>query len=396
MRLLFFAFGLFGLIRTSDATCMSDTDCSLNGVCVDKKCECDFPWKDSDNGKEHCSILDVLPFPNDYVPAYGGPRTSTEYIYNQSVSSWGGNILLGEDGLYHLFVSRMTDGRGLKSWSSNSQIDHAIAKDPMDSFEYRDTVLSSEAHNASPLRSPNGSYLIFHIGDGNKTSSSGSGFLHHSDSPYGPWYPLQDLQCNNPAPVFDKNGTCYVACNQYGKFEVFINLDVFNGSWTHLTDLHFPDSWSGSGLRNEDPYLWIDHRNNFHLLAHRYDYRQGYPWNPDALPLPLLVSGHGYSTDMINWEFNVEQQPYVPQIHFENGTIQNFSTFERPHFIFNTSTGFPSHLVNGVSPYYNGPSGNICDVAEARPPYSNHSCVVCKTTENIDYTYTLVTKLAYE
>ena len=62
------------------------------------------------------------------------------------------------------------------------------------------TGLGLQAHNASPLRARNGSWLLFHIGSG---GGSGSSFLHHSESPAGPWHPLPALDCNNPAPMYD-------------------------------------------------------------------------------------------------------------------------------------------------------------------------------------------------
>lgn len=91
----------------------------------------------------------------------------------------------------------------------------------------------------------------------------------------------------------------------------------------------------------------MDNRNNFHLLAHRYDYRDGYPANPNQT-MPVLVSGHGFSTDGATWHFNSEQQPYDAQITFVNGTTQLFSTWERPHLVFDPHSGLPTHLVNGV------------------------------------------------
>ena len=63
----------------------------------------------------------------------------------QGTTSWGGNILLGDDGVYHLYVSAMGGGEGLSSWGSNSQIDHATAADPMDVFKKADTALGREA-----------------------------------------------------------------------------------------------------------------------------------------------------------------------------------------------------------------------------------------------------------
>lgn len=69
-------------------------------------------------------------------------------------------LLAADDGKYHLYVSAMAHGRGLSSWGSNSQIHHAVASDPMEVFVKVDTVLPSEAHNASPLRHPNGRLFL--------------------------------------------------------------------------------------------------------------------------------------------------------------------------------------------------------------------------------------------
>ena len=159
--------------------CATDLDCSLNGLCdaASGKCACAAPWKTGPSASEFCNVLDVLPHPVDYVPAYGGPRTDTAYG-PQNVTSWGGNIIKGNDGLYHLWVSRMGGGAGLNGWTSVSQIDHAVSSDPMGVFALKDTALKKEAHNASPLRAANGSFLIFHIGSGHG-GDSGSGFLHH-------------------------------------------------------------------------------------------------------------------------------------------------------------------------------------------------------------------------
>ena len=99
----------------------------------------------------------------------------------------------------------MAGGVGLSGWTSISQIDHAVSKDPLSSFTKVDTALPKEAHNASPLKAANGSYLIFHIGSAGGSSSS---LLHASESPNGPWRPLPSkIHCNNPAPMLHNNGT---------------------------------------------------------------------------------------------------------------------------------------------------------------------------------------------
>ena len=130
----------------------------------------------------------------------------------------------------------------------------------------------------------------------------------------------------------------------------------------------------------------MDRRGGWHFLAHRWDYRDGWPPNP-AQTEPLLVSGHGYSTDGIDWHYSVDA-PYNAQIQFANGTVQHFATWERPHLVFDDEQR-PTHLVNGVSAFW---GDKPCDKCDARPG-SDHACVVCKTSAGVDYTYTLVSKL---
>jgi hypothetical protein len=131
---------------TVGSSCKTAFDCSLNGVCnvATGVCACDAPWKDAASGEEACSVLDVLPHADDYVPAYGGPRTDTAYHANQTMTSWGGNILGPlEDGKFHMWVSAMGGGSGLDGWTHISEIHHATASDPMDAFTRVDTAPAS-------------------------------------------------------------------------------------------------------------------------------------------------------------------------------------------------------------------------------------------------------------
>ena len=63
--------------------------CSLNGfVNGAGNCVCNTPWTGS-----NCSVLARM-------PALPGAA----YGVQPNVSSWGGNVLQGDDGLYHMFV----------------------------------------------------------------------------------------------------------------------------------------------------------------------------------------------------------------------------------------------------------------------------------------------------
>lgn len=189
------------------------------------------------------------------------------------------------------------------------------------------------AHNAAPVRAPSthtecpGCYYLFHIGsgststppqnctDGSRVSNSppydgtdevmggvagvggGGGLVHRSKSPNGPWEPLpSSMGCNNPAPAFAKNGTLFVLCSSSS---IWRAEDVASGNWTKIVDINLNDSpWTGGApseyIRVEDPYLWCDENDNWHLFCHRYDYRDGWPPNPNQTD-PVLVSGHAVS-----------------------------------------------------------------------------------------------------
>lgn len=82
--------------------------------------------------------------------------------------------------------------------------------------------------------------------------------------------------------------------------------DPFLGGWEHYSTMTFPPEWGSDApgeLKNEDPYLWMDARANWHFLAHRYDYRDGFPVNPNHT-MPVLVSGHDFSHGGKEWHIN--------------------------------------------------------------------------------------------
>ena len=142
----------------------------------------------------------------------------------------------------------------------------------------------------------------------------------------------------------------------------------------------------------------MDKNLNWHLLVHLYDYRDGYPANPNQT-MPVLVSGHAYSTDLTSWGYSVEKgkglgesQPFDPTVIYDDGSVQHYSTFERPHLIFNAE-GVPTHTVHGASPVWDQyGSHHPCEVCPARPG-TQHSCVVCKTSSDYSWTYTLIQEL---
>jgi hypothetical protein len=78
--------------------CRSDEDCSLNGKCSVGTgwCKCRPAWKGS-----RCEQLNLLP------PTRGAGYRGVDNGHN--TSSWGGAVLKGSDGLYHMWAAEMTE-----------------------------------------------------------------------------------------------------------------------------------------------------------------------------------------------------------------------------------------------------------------------------------------------
>lgn len=121
--------------------CSSDEHCSLNGICAVGKCICTASWTG-----HNCQHLALRPVPK--IAGYG---------WNPNVTSWGGSIYHNASdsrGLYHLYVTEETDGKGLYSWISNSQIIHAVATTPFGPYRRKDVVSTPPTTNPQVLHDP--------------------------------------------------------------------------------------------------------------------------------------------------------------------------------------------------------------------------------------------------
>ena len=215
------------------SACTDDFDCSLGGRCVQSVCNCFRAWKGV-----NCSELNLQASRN--VRAFDRP-------HNQS--SWGGSVIWdNETQMFHMFAADMTDHCGLDSWQHNSAIRHLVSKTPEGPYEPKEIVQSSFSHNPTVHKTPDGHYVIYHIGDGTngnrppitnchngttpktfetRAQASDSGpppkigsiitpHMLFSESLNGPWSTYRSSQrgtsCNNPAAYMFPNGTALLIC----------------------------------------------------------------------------------------------------------------------------------------------------------------------------------------
>ena len=363
--------------------CTDDADCSYNGVCDvhSHVCFCQEGWLG-----EYCQQLALLPANN---------HSGLNLFHNVNpTSTWGGSVLYSEeDGLYHMWVSELSNSCGIHQWLGQSIISHAVSVGPPNwQFSKISTVWPIFSHEPVVVRAPaSGEYVMFfthqpsgpasdvrcHCTNGN--SYSGGAHCEHepmpsanatlytyfsfSESPYGPWSdPISlagpQIRSNisaridmNLSPVIQHDGSLIA----WTRWDIWQASDWRNAS-TYRNTGQAPDWNHGGQWEGEDPHLWMDSKGYFHILSHngkrgdegnegdcgRHLYSEtGLAGTWRAAPLPL--GGCAYARAHVTWQNDDD----------ENGSSKSLSqrTFyrrERPHLIFGPDGTTPIALSTSV------------------------------------------------
>ena len=154
---------LASTLALSRAACVTDADCSLNGVCTGGSCLCDDGWTTYPSLKldgPDCGQLDLLPAASD--TSFHGLDTNK--------SSWGGSVLHlpvgGVKKKWTMFAAEMTRGCTLRHWTTNSEVVMATADDPQGPYTEAFQVIPPWAHNPEAILTPGGEVVVFTLGDG--------------------------------------------------------------------------------------------------------------------------------------------------------------------------------------------------------------------------------------
>ena len=361
--------------RPSDGSCHNAKDCSLGGLCVANKCKCDPAFTGP-----NCVALNLLPAKKG--SAWNAPPRT---------SSWGGNPVWDRsDSKYHLFFAEFLGHCGLDSWGTNSEVSHAISDQPAGPYTKQGVVQGPFHHNPSvAYDNSTGTFLLYSIGNGSATPTNcshrdgrdstvtaGAGdpaaagiiTLSYAKTANGPWSTL-------PTPVLEGLPGKWDAFVTNPSVYIFPNgtvLMAYRGGWSpwHIGIAVAP-SWRGPYRRvsdepafpieNEDPgwclrlpaylnclnCLWltgavlrlcsaglfVDQRNNFHMLTHYFG-RDG-------------PGGHAFSEDGLHWTF--AGQAYDLMLRYDDGTSTRVARRERPQVL--SLGGKPALLFSGVDPH---------------------------------------------
>jgi alpha-L-fucosidase len=250
------------------------------------------------------------PMPNGKLSSrvWGGdnvlPRYTDNGIEDDIRSYWGGNILKGDDGLYHLFVCGWPENspKGHHMWPQ-STVYHTVCKNTVGPFIIRDTI--GPGHNPEIFRTKNGQYALYVI-DG----------YYLSDQIDGPWsYRKFDFDArdrniieglSNLTFAQREDGSELMVCRGGGIWISQTGLSPYN----QLTDKRVYPPVKGEF---EDPVVWRDNvqynlivndwlgRIAFYLRS-----KDGVNWvtDPGEAYLPGIISVHkdGKKEDWFKYE----------------------------------------------------------------------------------------------
>ncbi|KAI0880097.1 uncharacterized protein GGS22DRAFT_198297 [Annulohypoxylon maeteangense] len=348
----------FSIFLTSSSitiqACVTDEDCSLNGVCShpSNKCECDLGWKSDD-----CGQLDLQPatrwtgynYTNFTLPDFYGTKGN---------SSWGGSIIQDrfDKNLFHLVIDQFAHGCGLSGWRPFSTVIRAESHTgPAGPYHYAEELLGTFHHNSKVVWSPaDEKYLLYTIGIETDTPGTCKSYkwannISVSSAPdiRGPWGPSKHLlDATNPAPWplwTQDNPTAEMILGVEDNF--IYHAKDFNETFNLIKSMpwntsDYSDHWT------EDPFLWRDRRGNWHILCH---------WMIDIAERGEKyprVGGHLFSRSLTgNWTFKL-QPAYNTTVYFTDGGRTDYYRRERPQLYFSDDGNLtPLYLINGVQEF---------------------------------------------
>jgi len=325
--------------------CDDSFGCSLAGDCQDGVCVCDG-WTHGD----HCEILNLLPVDEKRF----GYRNASGF------NSWGGGPVL-VDGKWHFFASQMQGKCPLAHhWSSVSEAVHSISDNPLGPFETAEVVIPSLAHNVKPFQHPDGTFLIYYVGQiNNQTADCSNGSLadspqpkgaagpvmiasaSHPDAPAEEWKihgPMTDSfewhSATNPSPVFLQNGSVLlyvsrrwaVSPTKNHKNNWVMMADSWRGPYRNVTQTYEDAVDTG-----EDPHVFKTQRG-YHMLNHN---------------MGPAASGLSFSADGVTWTKGHEVNAFNATLQWSNGSVTTLCRRQRP-FVVMKDDGMPGWLWNGV------------------------------------------------
>ncbi len=282
---------------------------------------------------------------------------------------WGGSVVRGGDGKYHIFSSRWPSGLPFSPhWCSNSEVVRGVADRPEGPFRFAEVVLPHRGgqvwdgrmtHNPTIHRWRD-RYLLFYIGTTYKGPVPSAADTRVADremwyearanqriglavakSVDGPWERLPEpilqprtgkwdaLLTTNPAAFIEDDGGVLLIYKSTGSQTDLLRLGVarasrFDGPYRRVAeDPIF--RFDATGDHVEDPYVWRGRGERGYQLIMK-DMKGGICGEKGG-------GIHARSDDGVRWTISQPPKAYSRTVRFAGGTTHTYGRLERPQLL---------------------------------------------------------------
>lgn len=253
------------------------------------------------------------------------PRLVDNGIEDDTYSYWGGNIVLDDNGKYHIHVSGWPESsaKGHATWSSGSMVYHAVSDNPWGPYVNVATI--GKGHNSETYRARDGRYVTYIING-----------RYISESLDGPWEfgnfnfdqrqrPLlrgtdTSVSLSNMSFTRRHDGS-FLAIDRGGS--IWVSVDGVE-EYRQITDATV---YTGNAGAKEDPVLWRDSLQ-YHMIVNDYNARIAY---------------YSRSLDGIHWTTEPGRAYDTSISRHEDGSMEEWYKFERPK-IFQDTEGRAAYM----------------------------------------------------
>ncbi|MFK5973130.1 MAG: glycoside hydrolase family protein [Flavobacteriaceae bacterium] len=285
------------------------------------------------------------------------PLTVEGTFRDSNYYNWGGSIIKGEDGKYHLFYSRWKRETTFYGWLTLSEIAHATSNNPTGPWVYKETALKGRgkghwdeitAHNPK-IKYFEGKYYLYYISTniGNKPISeenlietSKVGYSHPnwkilrtnqrtgvavSNSINGPWQRMDQPLLEPSGPITTLTVNPAIDRGKDGKYYLIVKGDKPNDkNFTRNQAIATSNSPTGPFIIQEKPVIdymdtedmsvWYDDElERFYGVFHAHTY------------IGLMISNDG-----LNWTRAQNYNITNKKILLENSSLLIPDRMERP------------------------------------------------------------------
>lgn len=280
---------------------------------------------------------------------------------------WGSSVVKGDDGLYHMYVSRWSKQLPFHfAWMTDCEIVHAVSENACGPYRFSDVALpkrgaqywdGQSCHNPKIIRHQD-KYILYYMGSTHpfepltypEASDLNSKYcvvgrankrigIAVADSPFGPWKRFDapvlptkpdtfySFLTSNPSPVIHEDGSVLLmfkarAYEGYVHGNMTIGLakaSHYTGPYEVASDepLFGPDELG----EIEDPSIWLD-ADGYHMLAKDMG---------DSICGEHHTGILCHSENGIDWHVDENPLAYSRNLTCDNGEAICLGQLERPY-----------------------------------------------------------------